>query len=169
VQRDDADDEIDIPRPSVVEMRGYARAVEVIEATRKFQHRIEVAVDQALEGYAVTFAQYRALEAVADRPGHVSYIARKVRVTRQATEAVVEKLSRAGLVDVTRLGHFTDVEISAQGRRWLQGMRDAIQHHVAAPIEREITPNELFHMLHLMRKADHLCRPHKRPTWWLED
>jgi DNA-binding MarR family transcriptional regulator len=166
---EEPDTQNDDDHSTILDFDGYARATEVIEATRLFQHRMEVAVDQALEGFAVSFAQYRALEIVADRPAHISYIARKVRVTRQAAESVVNKLARAGLVDLTRLGNFTDVEITPQGTRWLHSMRTGIEQLVGGPIERELTPRELRHLLLLTRKADGAIRPHRRPMWWLAD
>ena len=43
---------------------GFASGWEVITAVRRFQHRMEVFMDQSLEPLGITFAQYRALEAI---------------------------------------------------------------------------------------------------------
>jgi hypothetical protein len=51
---------------------GYATAWETITASRRFQHRVEVFFDQILEHLGMTFAQYRALEAIAADRGSTS-------------------------------------------------------------------------------------------------
>lgn len=56
---------------------GFASGWEVITSVRRFQHRMEVFMDQSLEPLGVTFAQYRALEAIdLNHEMHISELAR---------------------------------------------------------------------------------------------
>jgi DNA-binding MarR family transcriptional regulator len=80
---------------------GFASGWEVITAVRRFQHGMEVFMDQSLEPLGITFAQYRALEAIdINREIHISQLARFLRLTRQAAQMTVTKLDRGGLVDL---------------------------------------------------------------------
>ena len=61
---------------------------------RMTQHRIEVAMDQSLEAFGISYAQYMTLELVlaAEEP-HISEVARRLRVTRQAARETDLKLA----------------------------------------------------------------------------
>jgi hypothetical protein len=48
----------------------YVTGWELVIAARRFQHPMEVAMDQALEGFAITFAQYRALRSHRRHPAY---------------------------------------------------------------------------------------------------
>jgi DNA-binding MarR family transcriptional regulator len=81
---------------------GFASGWEVITSVRRFQHRIEVFMDQSLEPLGVSFAQYRTLEAIdVNREMHIAELARFLRLSRQATHMAVRKLEEGGLVDLT--------------------------------------------------------------------
>jgi DNA-binding MarR family transcriptional regulator len=81
---------------------GFASGWEVITSVRRFQHRIEVFMDQSLEPLGVSFAQYRTLEAIdVNREMHIAELARFLRLSRQATQMAVRKLDEGGLVDLT--------------------------------------------------------------------
>jgi hypothetical protein len=57
----------------------YVTGWELVIAARRSRHRMEVAMDQALEGFAITFARYRALEAIDAAPRmHISALGRKL-------------------------------------------------------------------------------------------
>jgi DNA-binding MarR family transcriptional regulator len=164
------------PRRSPCDDRGAANAAEVVEAVRRFGHRLEVVLDQCVEGYGVSAAQVRALEVVATNPAHVSYIARRLRITRQAADRLVRKLEAAGLVTLAHLGNFTDVERTELGATRLRRFRRLASSHVLAPIELSLTPQELRHLLLLVERADDavanarngLAPAGARTTWWLE-
>jgi hypothetical protein len=77
--------------------KGFATGWEVIVAIRRFQHRLEVFMDQSLEPLGLSFAQYRALEVLASsNEMHVSELLRRFasrgrersRPSRSLTEAV---------------------------------------------------------------------------------
>lgn len=147
---------------------GYASGWDVMIEARRVQHRFEVAMDQALEAYGISYAQYRALEMlVASREMHIAELARKLRVTRQAATASVEKLARTDLVDLHREAHVTFVTVSTHGRRTLAKLREFADLH--QQLEQQLTPTERFRLVLLLRKADHALVPPRRPAWWLED
>jgi DNA-binding MarR family transcriptional regulator len=143
---------------------------DLIVTIRRFHHRLEVAMDQAVEGMALKFAQYRVLELLVHcrHSIHVAEIARRTRVTRQAAQSTVEKLARAGLVDVTSDGYMRYVEISAPGRR-----RITLCRHAAASVVRDIegalSREERARLAQLMIRADRSIHPPDSPTWWLDD
>jgi DNA-binding MarR family transcriptional regulator len=80
---------------------GSASGWEVITSVRRFQHRMEVFMDQSLEPLGVTFAQYRALEAIdLNKEMQISQLARFLRLSRQAAQMTVRKLDIGGLIDL---------------------------------------------------------------------
>jgi DNA-binding MarR family transcriptional regulator len=170
-----------LPRRSPCDDRGYANAHEVIDLLRRFQHRLEVLMDQCFEAYGVSFGQYRALEVVSDRPSHVSGIARRLRITRQAADRLVRKLERSGLVTTTHLGNFTDVEITELGSQCLARFRRFKAASIERPLEQALSGRELRHLVLLMERADSalgagptsrltgLTGDDLRRMWWLDD
>jgi DNA-binding MarR family transcriptional regulator len=136
---------------------------------RRTQHLIEVAMDQALDGHGVSFAQYRALLLVERNPAYISYAARKLRITRQATERLYFKLAAGGLVRRVRAGRVTDVEITELGHKRLRMMNDLVRDLVVRPIEHAVDPRELFALEQLLLAVDGSLRPNESPTWWLDD
>src|SRR6476619_1669415 len=76
---------------------------DVMVEARRVQHRFEVAMDQCLEAFGISYAQYRALVVLLDQNDmHISELARRLRVTRQAALAIVTKLARSDLVVLER-------------------------------------------------------------------
>ena len=165
----DAFDPPPLPRRSPCDDTGHAFGHDVVEITRRFQHRLEVLMDQCFEAYGVTFAQYRALDVVATHPSHVSYIARRLRITRQAADRLVRKLELSGLVTTAHLGNFTDVEISELGLTRLATFRGFAATHVERPLEDHLTSRELRHLVALLERADGAIGRGLRRSWWLED
>src|SRR5688572_2367501 len=93
-------------------------------AARRFQHRPEVFMDQALEHLGMTFAQYRALEALAARRElQVSELARFLRVSRQAALKTVRKLERGELIEAIPEAGRVYVRPSETGERRLDHCR----------------------------------------------
>ncbi len=141
---------------------------DLIVTTRRFHHRIEVAMDQALNEMGLSFAQYRILELLErGRPVHVSEIARRIRVTRQAAQASVAKLRRGGLVDIETDGYLKFVSISGSGRRRIDHCRVAAGS-ILRGIEAALDLHERADLAELMNRADRAVIPPDSPTWWLD-
>jgi DNA-binding MarR family transcriptional regulator len=89
----------------------HRSAYDLMVALRRTHHRIEVAIDHALSGHGMTFAQYRALHVLEDAPFalSVSELARRLRVTRQAAHASVEHLRLQDMVTVEHDGYRASV------------------------------------------------------------
>jgi DNA-binding MarR family transcriptional regulator len=139
----------------------------MIEA-RRVQHRFEVAMDQCLQAFGISYAQYRALLVLlGDNEMHVSSLARRLRVTRQAALATVTKLARADLVEFERESHTTYVLVTPTARARLAHLQEFADMPVA--LEAGLTDVERGRLVALLRKADRSLRPPRRPTWWLED
>jgi DNA-binding MarR family transcriptional regulator len=146
---------------------GFASGWEVIIAVRRFQHRLEVFMDQSLEPLGMNFAQYRALEFLdTNLEMHVPELARSLRVSRQAALATVAKLDRGGLIDLTREAGRRYVRPSDLGRHRLRRCKrftaDIKQH-----LEQELTPDERRRLAELLRRADRCLIAPSRPEWWL--
>jgi len=146
----------------------FASGWDVMVEARRTQHRFEVAMDQALEAYGISYAQYRALETLmTSHEMHVSELARRLRVSRQAASATVRKLERVGFVTTEREPHTRYVIVTARARETIARLREFADMPI--DLERHLTPKERGHLLLLLRKADAATRPPRRPTWWLED
>src|SRR5437870_8413871 len=90
---------------------------DVMVEARRVQHRFEVAMDQCLEAFGISYAQYRALVALlADNAMHISELARRLRVTRQAALAIATKLARSDLVTFDRESHATYLVVTPVAR-----------------------------------------------------
>lgn len=148
---------------------GYASGWDLIVATRRFNHRAEVALDQSLEEYGISFAQHRMLEVIAgEHQIHVSDVARRLLVTRQTAQAVAEQLYRGDLVDVEREGRVLYLSVSPVGAKRLERQfRPAVQD-VAGQIEHETKGSERRRTVLLFRRVEAAVRAPNRPTWWLE-
>jgi DNA-binding MarR family transcriptional regulator len=168
-RRDPFADPRPVPRRSILLREGYTDGWTVVVMLRRTQHLIEVAMDQALDGHGVSFAQYRALLLVERNPTYISYAARSLRITRQAADRLYLKLAEAGLVRRIRAGHVTDVEITDLGRKRLRMMNDLVRDLVVQPIEYSVQPRELFALEQLLVTVDDSLRPSASPTWWLDD
>ncbi len=145
----------------------FADGWDVLIETRRVQHRFEVAMDQCLEGLGLSYAQYRALELLlAAKQMHVSELARRLCLTRQAANATAEKLARAGYLRLHREPHVTYLEVTELARRRLSLLRRVAD--VRAALDRELSGPERAHLVALLRKAERAVRPPARPTWWLE-
>lgn len=148
---------------------GYATGWQLMLAAQRFQHRMYVFMDQSLEGLGISFAQYRILELLNDTSDlHLSEIARRLRVTRQATRATVEKLRLASLVDVESEAHASYVTISDLGRRRLALFR-AATHDLPEALEAEFPPGRIFGLVRTLRKAEDCLTSPRQPLWWLSD
>ncbi len=146
----------------------FASGWDVMIQARRTQHRFEVAMDQALEAYGVSYAQYRALELLLAAPSdmHVSELARRLRVSRQSASLTVAKLERAGYAITEREPHTRYVVPTDRAREVIGMMRTFAG--MPSDLETHLSPNELGQLALLLRKADRATQPPRRPTWWLE-
>lgn len=124
-------------------------------------------MDQALEAYGISYAQYRAFELLVDaHPMHVSELARRLRLSRQAALATVEKLARCELVRLDREAHATYVAVSDTGREKLARIR-RFTHDLPEALDAGLSTPQRRRLVTLLRQADRALAPPKRSTWWL--
>jgi DNA-binding MarR family transcriptional regulator len=149
--------------------RGFASGWEVMIAARRFQHRVEVFMDQSLEHLGMTYAQYRALEALtASKEMPVSELARRLRVSRQAARSTIAKLDRGWLVDAVRENGRLYVGPSELGRRRLQLCR-SFTEDFKLQLEGDLSHGERHRLVMLLERAGRALEPAPphRPEWWL--
>jgi DNA-binding MarR family transcriptional regulator len=141
---------------------------DVMVETRRVQHRFEVAMDQCLEAFGVSYAQYRALLLLAgSNVMHVSALARRLRITRQAALETVCRLARVDLVTLERERHATYISVTPTARARLARLEEFADLPTA--LETGLEPEERGRLVALLRKADRSISPPRRPTWWLDD
>lgn len=146
---------------------GFATGWEVITASRRFHHRLEVSMDQCLEHLGMTFAQHRALETLAaNKDMRVSDLARRLRVTRQAARAVVKKLDRGELVETVAEDGRLYVGPSQLGRERLRHCRK-VTESVQMQLESELTQGERHRLLLFLERAGLALESPSTPEWWL--
>jgi DNA-binding MarR family transcriptional regulator len=146
---------------------GFASGWEVITSVRRFQHRMEVFMDQSLEPLGVSFAGYRALEAIdLNKEMHISELARFLRLSRQAAQMTVQKLDQGGLVDVTKEAGRAYVQPSELGCRRLRLFRK-FTHDLKLKLEDELSGGERRRLTQLLGRADDALEAPAQPEWWL--
>jgi DNA-binding MarR family transcriptional regulator len=138
-----------------------------MDQARRTQHRFEVAMDQCLEAYGISYAQYRALEFVLDTSAdiHVSELARRLRLSRQSANLTVAKLERAGYVVTEREPHHRYILATAQARSSITLIREMAAIPLA--LEHELGMADLGSLVGLLRRAERATYPPRRPDWWL--
>ncbi len=145
----------------------FASGWDVMVEARRTQHRFEVAMDQALEAYGMSYAQYRALEEVLASPGlHISELARRIRISRQAVTRLVDKLEAGGYLNSEREAHARYLTAGRHAHPYIDGIRKMAD--MPEDLDREMTGQERGQLVLLLRKADRATRPPRRPTWWLD-
>ena len=124
-------------------------------------------MDQSLEPLGISFAQYRALEAViANREVHLSELARLLRLTRQAVQMSVHKLHEGDLVELIHEPGRVYVRASATGTRRIELFRE-FTHGLKDGIEQELSGAERHHITTLLDRANRSLDPPRQPEWWL--
>jgi DNA-binding MarR family transcriptional regulator len=146
---------------------GWATGWDVIISVRRSQHRMEVFMDQSLEPLGISFAQYRALEAIlANKEIHLSELARLLRLTRQAVQMSVHKLHAGDLVELIREPGRVYVRACATGTRRIELSR-RFTHDLKDGIERELSGAERHRVTTLLDRASRILDPPRQPEWWL--
>ena len=146
---------------------GSASGWDVIISVRRFQHRMAVFMDESLEPLGMSFAQYRALEAILiNREIHLSELARFLRLSRQAVQMSVQKLHEGDLVELIRESRRVYVRPSKVGLRRLELAREFTRDFKAG-IERDLSGAERHRVTTLLDRADRVLEPPRQPEWWL--
>jgi DNA-binding MarR family transcriptional regulator len=151
--------------------RAHPTAWDVVETHHLLHQRIRVTLDQALEGNFVSYAQFRMLALLDERPNmFLNEMARRLRVTRQASRGVLDRLEWAGLVERVEgyeLEQAKPYRATDLGRHRLGRMRD-LGHSLLGPVDTELDDAERHTLVDLMLQVDRALQPPKRPMWWLE-
>lgn len=146
-------------------------ALDIVFTHHKLHQRIRVTMDQALEGNYVSYAQYRMLALLDHSPNmFLNQMARELRVSRQASTGVLERLDLAGLVErVEGYEHeqAKPYRVTDLGRHRLGRMHDLARVRFA-PIHELLGADERRTLVELMLTADRALEPPRRPMWWLE-
>jgi DNA-binding MarR family transcriptional regulator len=85
-------------------------------------------LDEALEGLAISYAQYEVMEHLAERPNlHAGELARRLRITRQTAHGLLKQLARADLIDLLPPdGGARPARLTTAGQRRLGYGRQAV-------------------------------------------
>lgn len=146
-------------------------AWDIVETHHLLHQRIRVTLDQAFEGNFVSYAQFRMLAVLHETPNQfLNEMARRLRVSRQASRGVLDRLDWAGLVErVEGYEHeqAKPYRITDLGRHRLHRMRDLAQIRLS-PIDERLTGDERRALVELMFRVDSALVPPRRPMWWLE-
>jgi DNA-binding MarR family transcriptional regulator len=128
---------------------------------------MEVFMDQSLEPLGVTFAQYRALEAIdLNHEMNISELARVLRLSRQAAQMTVQKLNHGGLVDLIEDNGRVYVRPSWLGLRRLSLFRKFTQDP-KVKLEEELSDGERHRLTQLLGRVDHALEGPRQPEWRL--
>ncbi len=148
----------------------YASPWELMVMLRRCQHQLEVFMDESLNGMGMSFAQYRALEAISEiGPMHIAYLARLLKVSRQAAQRSARQLANHGLVDLRAEGREVVIEITPEARRRLQLCRTATSQLRESLADR-LSEKQRSTLAALLRDAERAFQPpppRVRP-WWLD-
>jgi DNA-binding MarR family transcriptional regulator len=143
---------------------------ELVVMLRRCQHHLEVTMDQALQGMGMSFAQYRALEALASNNAmHISWLARMLRLSRQTARSTVLQLAKQDLVETVDEGYEVTVHVLPKGRKRLRLCRDSTRS-VITNIEERLSMGERVTLHGLLTHAERAFQPpppRVRP-WWLD-
>jgi len=146
-------------------------AWDIIETHHLLHQRIRVTLDQALEGNFVSYAQFRMLALLYETPNmYLNEMARRLRVSRQASSGVLLRLDLAGLVE--RLEGYEHEQakpyrVTELGRHRLFRMNGLAQARFAPIVER-LDGNDRRAFVQLMLAVDRALEPPRRPIWWLD-
>lgn len=151
----------------VCETDGWATGWDVIVSVRRSHHRLEVFMDQSLEPLGISFAQYRAFEAILlHREIHISELARLLRLSRQAVHMAAQKLHAGDLVDLIQEPGRVYVKPSAVGLRRLHLFRE-FTDDLKVGIESTLSGGERHRLTTFLERVDVALEPRRQPEWWL--
>lgn len=141
---------------------------ELIAAERYLHRRLRNRLNDATDGYGLSYAQVEVMLLLEERTNlHAGQMARALGTSRQAVHALLEKLEGAGLVDVLpQEGEARPVALTDLGRRRIRSMWRVLDSTVHAALRRipAAEPRELLDALNGYERA---LAP-LRPPWWLD-
>jgi DNA-binding MarR family transcriptional regulator len=142
------------------------RGHDLVTASRRFARRLQTRLDEALEGLAISYAQYEVMEHLAERPNlHAGELGRRLRITRQTAHGLLKHLARADLVDLLPPeGGARPARLTATGRRRLELGREAVATiHVELEL---VSPEKRLVFLDSIAALDARVAPAARAHWW---
>jgi len=145
-------------------------AWDIVQTHHLLHQRIRVTFDQAFEGNFVSYAQFRMLFLLHETPNlFLNEMARRLRVSRQASRGVLDRLDRAGLVErVEGYEHeqAKPYRVTDLGRHRLGRMNDLLRTRLT-PINERLDGADRRTLVELMLHVDRALEPPRRPMWWL--
>ncbi len=140
---------------------------DVIAAARLFHRVLRTRLNQCFDlEFALTYAQYEILQILEEEPNlHASELARRLRMTRQATSRLITRLELQDLVHmgsrdgVIRVALLTDV-----GTRRLATARESVMG-VERDIEK-LPAQTLIALIDALGAGRIALIPPPRPWWW---
>jgi DNA-binding MarR family transcriptional regulator len=128
---------------------------------------MEVFMDQSLEPPGLTFAQYRALEAIdLNHEMNISELARVLRLSRQAAQMTVQKVNHGGLVDLIEdNGRVYSPTIMA--RHSAPEPLSKVHTGSKGELEEELSDGERHRLTQLLGRVDHALEGPRQPEWRL--
>jgi len=140
---------------------------EVIAAARLFHRVLRTRLNQCFdEEFGLTYAQYEILQVLEDEPNlHASELGRRLCMTRQAANRLVERLRRLGLIDLApRDGGLRVIWLTDLGLKRVATARKSV---VCVERAVEKLPEETRIALAEALGAGKLALiPPTRPWWW---
>lgn len=140
---------------------------EVIAAARLFHRVLRTRLNQCVDQeFALTYAQYEILQILEEESNlHVSELARRLRMTRQATNRLIARLKLQDLIDIApRDGGLRVIWLTDVGTRRLATARESV-----VSVERDVEklPDRTRVALVEALGAGRLALiPPPRPWWW---
>jgi DNA-binding MarR family transcriptional regulator len=115
-------------------------ALELITATRRFSRHIKTLLDNSLDGFGLSYAQYELMEMLAAHPRiHGAELARHLRCTPQNVDGLERQLLRAGLIELTSREWVRGAQLTDLGRKRLLLVRSGAASAIRQ-IERKVEP-----------------------------
>ena len=154
-----------------MEDRIVPQPLDLAIASVRFGHRLSAQLDQDLAGLGLTWAQMRALIALADAGGliHAGGIGRRLDVSRQAAHRLMQRLDEPGFLTWRDDGWIRSARLTPEGHRALNDALDAIERTLGAFPAME--PEEQRALARILRNAGvqlhRVSRPPETP-WWVE-
>ena len=146
------------------------RPLDLAIASARFGHRLVAQLDADLAGLGLTWAQLRALMALADAGGlvHAGAIGRRLDVSRQAAHRLLARLDEHGFLTWQDDGWIRSARLTPMGNRALDDALTAIDRTLSAflglePEERRALGRILRHAGVELHRA---AQPPETPWWW---
>jgi DNA-binding MarR family transcriptional regulator len=142
------------------------RGHDLVTASRRFARRLQTRLDEALEGLAISYAQYEVMEHLAERPNlHAGELGRRLRITRQTAHGLLKQLARADLIDLLPSdGGARPARLTSAGRRRLEHGRQAV---LSIHVELEqVHPEKRLAFLDAVAGLDARMAPALKAHWW---